>query len=294
MRILDENLIIELLPRRQTNAHKGMYGKCLMVGGSSRMHGAITLCARSALRSGIGTLTLFVPSCIREILSLKMEEAMIISASCDEEGYFSKEANELLKREISQYEFVVIGNGMGRTKASLSLVETVLNSDLPCILDGDALYLIKDKKELLYRKAQVLITPHPKELSYVSGYTMEEIKEHRESILDALCIQYPNLCIVAKDAQTMISFQQHRYLNTIGNHGLAKGGSGDVLCGICAGLYGQCKNMETSAICGVYIHAKAADLLRKSMSCVSMLPSDVIEKLSDVFCLFEKRGTHEN
>ena len=61
----------------------------------------------------------------------------------------------------------------------------------------------------------------------------------------------------------MIAYQKDFFLNVIGNHGLAKGGSGDVLCGICAGLYGQGKDMKTSAICGVYVHAKAADLLKE-------------------------------
>ncbi len=289
MQILEERFISEILPKRKEDSHKGTYGKCLMIGGSARMHGAITLCAKAALRSGIGTLTLFVPSCIREIISMKLDEAMLIPAPCNEEGYFSLEATSLLEKELSQFEFVVIGNGIGRGIGARKLLETVLFSHLPCIIDGDALYLLKDYKHLLHRDAAVLLTPHPKELSYLSAYPLEEIKIHREQILAAFCKTYPNVCIIAKDAKTMIAYQKDFFLNVIGNHGLAKGGSGDVLCGICAGLYGQGKDMKTSAICGVYVHAKAADLLKESMSCTSMLPSDVIEKLSDVFCLLEKR-----
>ncbi len=92
----------------------------------------------------------------------------------------------------------------------------------------------------------------------------------------------------------MIAYQKDFFLNVIGNHGLLKRGSGDVLCGICAGLYGQGKDMKTSAICGVYVHAKASRSVKRKYVLYKHASSDVIEKLSDVFCLLERGEMYEN
>lgn len=280
IQVIDEALAGSLLPKRKANSHKGSYGKCLMIAGSLQMHGAMTLCARAALSSGIGTLTLFVPEAIA-FLAGQIEEAMLLAAPCDQDGFFAEEALAFLKEKLSAYDMVVIGNGIGRGKGALLLVQEVLSSELPCILDGDALYLARYFPQLLKEKKQLMLTPHPKELSYLSGCSMEEIAQAPLTVLERLQESWKDACIVAKNTHTLLAYQEQRYINIAGNNALAKGGSGDVLCGVLAGLYGQGKDMLSAAVCAVYLHAKAAERLaaHKDMACIQ--PHEVLWEIQE-------------
>ncbi|MEE0829869.1 MAG: NAD(P)H-hydrate epimerase, partial [Longicatena sp.] len=129
--VIDESIILSQLPKRMPYSHKGSYGKALMIGGSMAMHGALTLAAKACLQSGIGTFTLMVPDCISSILAMKLEECMLLSAP-SKDGYFDELAISLLKEVLPQYDFIVIGNGMGRSDTCRKMVEAVLQSDKPC------------------------------------------------------------------------------------------------------------------------------------------------------------------
>lgn len=281
--VLSDRTIKEYLPKRNAHSHKGTYGKVLLVGGSRAMHGALTLCARGMLRSGVGTLTLFIPSSITEIQAYKMEECMLISAP-DHEGYFAMEAVELLKERMHDFDMIVIGNGMGRCEAGNELVKTVLKSDLPCVLDGDALFACADHMELLkHRKSQTILTPHPKEMSYLTGRAVKEITS--DSFHSAQCFinEYPEVVLVEKDQYTIIADKNRMSVNMAGNNALAKGGSGDVLCGIISALFAQGHDAYKAACCGVYVHASCGDELAKREDANSILPSDLIQELSSIY-----------
>ena len=280
--ILDDSLIKDMLPKRISHSHKGTYGKALMIGGSKQMHGAITLCAKAALRSGIGTLTLFVPDCISSLLSLKLEESMIIGAS-SQNGYFSMEAVEELKRVLPQYDMLVIGNGIGRNEVSNALVKTALESDKACIVDGDALYEAGKMKNILQRPYTTILTPHIKEMSYLTGYEIKDIIDTPFRIIKEFLQKYPSITLVLKDEHTMVMDKDRTYMNISGNNALAKGGSGDVLCGIVAGLFGQSRCALTSACCAVYVHAISADILVCKNDANSILPNDIIHQLSNTY-----------
>lgn len=280
--VLEDALVRELLPQRCAHSHKGTYGKALMIGGSKAMHGAITMAAKAALRSGIGTLTLFVPDCISLLLASKLEESMIISAA-SEDGCFGREAILALKRILSQYDMIIIGNGMGRNEVTKALVETVLESDRPCILDGDALYEAGKLLPALKRPYPTILTPHVKEMSYLSGHTIQNIQQDPLFVLNEFLQNYPHTTIALKDAHTIIADAHQMYVNLAGNHALAKGGSGDVLCGILAGLFGQSKDALHAAACAVYVHALTADLLITDEDANSILPNDLIAALSRTY-----------
>ena len=280
--ILDDKIAKEMLPKRRSHSNKGSYGKALLIGGSKQMHGAITMCAKAALQSGIGTLTLFVPDCISFLLSLKLEESMIIEAS-SENGFFSMNAVDELKRILPQFDLIIIGNGMGRNDVSRALVKTVLESDCACIVDGDALYEIGKMPNMLQRTSPTILTPHIKEMSYLTGRTVNDIIKKPFETIEAFLQTYPSLTLVLKDEHTMIVNKDVGYVNLSGNNALAKGGSGDVLCGIIAGLYGQSKCAISSACCGVYIHAISADFLLHREDANSILPNDLILQLSKTF-----------
>lgn len=283
IQILSKDIIKAFLPLRVPHSHKGNYGKVLMVGGSSSMHGAITLCAKAALYSGVGTLTLMIPESIRTIIANKLEECMILSI-LDDKGFFHKDAVHVLKEQLANYDIIVLGNGMGRNGVTRDMVEVVLKSNKPCILDADALYEVGNCKELLkLRDALTILTPHPKEMSYISGKSIKEIMINPLQFAREFTSIHPSVVLVLKDQHTIICNQKHMYMNIIGNHALAKGGSGDVLCGILSGLFAQSKDGLASACSAVYVHAFAADELIKEKNAYSILPSDLIGILTDVY-----------
>ena len=247
------------------------------------MHGAITLCAKSMLRSGVGMLTLCIPHDIVPILSLKIEECMILDVPA-KDGYFAKEAIGIVKENLDAYDTIVIGNGMGRNDVTHDLVKCVLESDKPCILDGDALFVLGQQLSLLEkRKATTILTPHPKEVSYLTGRSIHELLQDPFAQALHFTSQFDQVVLIWKDQYTMVTDGKGLCINTAGNNALAKGGSGDVLCGIIAGLFAQSKNAYHASIAGVYVHALCADTLIQKEDANSILPSDLIMILSQVY-----------
>ena len=253
--VIDESIILSQLPKRMPYSHKGSYGKALMIGGSMAMHGALTLAAKACLQSGIGTFTLMVPDCISSILAMKLEECMLLSAP-SKDGYFDELAISLLKEVLPQYDFIVIGNGMGRSDTCRKMVEAVLQSDKPCIIDGDGIYLAA-QCDIPQHKA-ILMTPHVKEMCYLCHLEMKEMLTQPFEIVTSYVQQYPNVTIVYKDAFSLIANTKEANFYYQPNTALAKGGSGDVLCGIIAGMYGQSKDLLKATCCGVYLHSHCA------------------------------------
>lgn len=280
--VMDDDLIASFLPKRQAHSNKGSYGKALMIGGSMRMHGALAMCAKAALSSGIGTLTIALSSSIHAIMAGKMEECMLLPLS-DEDGYFSEKSAEELKDQLDLFDFVTIGNGMGRGKGANALVELVLKSNLPCILDGDALYLVGKHPEWLKRKAPTILTPHPKEMSYLSARKLDDVLNDPMEVVQTFLKGYGNITLIYKNEHTIVCNKAFSYMNLAGNNALAKGGSGDVLCGMLCGLYGQSKDALKSACCAVYVHARCADELIKAKDYNAILAKDIIEESSHIY-----------
>lgn len=281
---VDTELVRHLLPERSPFSHKGTYGKALMIGGSQAMHGAITFAAKSCYHSGIGTLTLFIPDCISDVLSIKMDCAMHICAP-NHQGYFDTGAIELLKQNIDTFNVISIGNGMGRSEVSKELVKVCLESDKPVIVDADAFWAIQDNVELLNRQADTILTPHVKELSYILNQSVKDIANNPIQAAKDFSKQYPNCTLILKSDITLISQGHQQYLYSKPNSALAKGGSGDILCGIVTGLYGQCRNSLQASLCAIYIHSHAAQT-KKDPACVQ--PEDIIEQINDVFIKLRK------
>lgn len=281
--VLDDEIAHALLPKRQAHSHKGSYGKVLLIGGSLRMHGALTLCAKSMLRSGVGMLTLFVPETIAMLQAYKVEECMLLPAPA-KDGFFAQEANACLQQHMHAYDMFVIGNGMGRSAACEALVCSVLQSDRPCILDGDALYLCAHHMDLLQKRtAPTILTPHPKEMSYLTGKLVQDIVSQPFHIAALFAKEYPHVVLALKDQYTIVAHQLCTYVNIAGNNALAKGGSGDVLCGIIAGLFAQGKDGIGAAATGVYVHACCGDEACTQSDANSILPSDLLLYVGAIF-----------
>ncbi|MBQ0064303.1 MAG: NAD(P)H-hydrate dehydratase [Firmicutes bacterium] len=277
-KLVTKEMVSSLLPTRSPFSHKGSYGKALMIGGSQAMHGAITMAAKAAYSSGIGTLTLFIPETIGDLMALKFDFAMNLRAD-SQDGYFGKNAPDQLRQHIPCYNLVSIGNGMGQREVSTALVEEVLKSNAPAILDADAFWAIRDKKELLHREADTILTPHVKELSRILDLSVKEISENPIYACQKFCQEFPNCTLILKSCISVIGKGNQQFVLYSPNSALAKGGSGDILCGILTGIYGQSKNALESAIIASYIHNQSA---QSDKDPASFLPEDSIQNINKV------------
>lgn len=267
--LLTAAAVKQMLPPRHHSAHKGTYGKALLIGGSYGMGGALLLAARAALRCGVGTCTLMGDERVLMSIAGMIPEAMSVP--------FPDELEEqIFQRFLKQYDGIAIGNGLGRGAWAKWLVEQVWNSDVPCVLDGDAFYLISQMHNLKKRKAKTVFTPHPKEVSYLLGTEIQDVVKKPVEALFRLLKQYPGVCMVMKGAKTLLSDGEGHWINVIGNDGLATGGSGDTLCGMILSFLTQGANPLDAAACGVYLHAACADALLAYETTYSILPSDLI------------------
>lgn len=287
--VLDAQAVRGMLPRRKPHSHKGTYGKVLLIAGSLQMSGAPRLCAQAILRAGAGLLTCMIPEGIHAIVASAVPEAMFRPWPMDDNGQFALDA---LPDEtwLRSFDLIVVGNGMGRGPSTRAIVQRVLDSGIPCILDGDALFET-GKHALLpaQREQTVIVTPHLRELEYLSGVSLAQISADPRQSAAMLASRYPYLCVVAKDDLTWIMQGERQSVNIIGNDGLAKGGSGDVLCGIIAGLYAQGRQAYESACAGVYLHALSACMLAEECDTMSILPHELSECLGKA-CAKLRRG----
>ena len=280
---IEESEMKKLVPKRSMRSNKGTYGKVLVIGGSRGMSGAVTLTSLAAYKSGCGIVTAAVPSSLVDIIESKLTEVMSYELP-EKDGHLEKKTVKILKELIKKYDVIAIGPGIGRDNAIKDILIEVLASDKPCIIDADGLFYLNEVEDILKnRMADTIITPHPGEMSKLTGYSIGQILDDPVKI----AINYSkkqNVITVLKLERIVISDTLGNiYINRYGNTGAAKGGSGDVLTGIIAGLMAQCKNAIDSAVLGSFVHARAGEMAASDLSSYSMMPSDLIEHMSVIF-----------
>ncbi len=278
---LTQKDIARLLPPRPARSNKGTFGRVLTVCGSSGMSGAAYLCALAAYRTGCGLVEILTPGENRIILQTMLPEAVLTcydSASPD---------NNVIASAVSRADAVAVGCGMGQTSISSEILETVLTAaGSPIVIDADALNIISKKPDLWELiRVPAIITPHPVEMSRLSGLPLETILSDTAGTAASFAGQKDVVCVL-KDHNTVTTDGNLTYINTTGNSGMATGGSGDVLAGIIAGILAQRKNgrltlLEAAAL-GVYIHGLAGDAAAAELGEYSMMASDIISRLPRV------------
>lgn len=280
-----------LLPMRKRNAHKGTFGKAAIVAGSIEYTGAAYLSATAAacLRSGAGYTTLFVPGGILPYYILKNPEVLLKSTN---EGGRYAFTSETAAQWLS-YDAVAFGMGMGCTQdVAEGAAYLLVHYTGRLILDADGLNsLAKYKKEefsALFgkKKCDVLLTPHVKEFSRLSGKGVEEIVEEGLTTPCGFAKTYA-VSVLLKNAATIITDGERIALNTTGNSGLAKGGSGDVLSGVIAGLCAQGLSAFDGGRLGAYLVGRAAEIAAQTIGVRAMTATDVVGRLGAAFLSVE-------
>lgn len=262
------NTIKSILKPRVAESHKGNYGHALLIAGSEGKMGAAVIAAKACLRSGVGLLTVNVPFSEKSVLPIALPEAML-----------NLRENTI---DLSHFSAIGIGPGLGTSNEAKKLLDSLLKeTNIPVLLDADALNLIAADKEILkYIPEGSVLTPHPKEFDRLFGNHKSTEDRIATTIQKAKEL---NVVIVLKGHQTLITYNGESVLNTTGNAGLAKGGSGDALTGIITSFLAQGYSPFDAAKLGVYIHGLAADLSLKNQSMESVLILDIIENLGKAF-----------
>lgn len=272
-----------LLPARRPDSHKGSYGKVLMITGSSGMAGAAYLSARAAYAAGAGLVQIYTHEDNRGVLQQLLPEA-IISCYADYDG-------KRLEQLTAWADVVCIGCGLGTSGTAERILKyTLEHADKPCVIDADGLNLLSGNMELLERtKAGPVLTPHMKEMSRLTGRSVDALKDRRMDILKEFGDKYPAVCVL-KDSRTAVyEHGRHPFVNLAGNSAMAKGGAGDVLAGVITGLLAQGMDRYEAAALGVYLHACGGDEARNSKGSYSVLAGDLITGMEKVITNEEEK-----
>jgi NAD(P)H-hydrate epimerase len=263
------------LPPRDPEGNKGTFGKVLLVAGSRKMAGAAILAGRSAFRSGAGMVKILSDEDNREILQTAVPEALYATA-------------QDLYAGLDWADAVAAGSGLGRSKeAAQQIRKLITDSDLPLLLDGDALYLLTRDDELGDQLAaqgaqgrSIILTPHMGELSELLSISIDQLKRERVNYVRQLAHKYHCIAI-GKDSVTVICRETGPVcLHTGGNSGMATAGSGDVLAGIVVGLLSRFPDPFEAAVRGVYLHGLAGDAAAHVIGEDPLMAGDIIKGMS--------------
>ena len=274
-------LPVQLL-KRKPDTHKGDYGHILIIGGSLGLSGAVCLCARAALRSGAGLVTVGVPKSLNSIFEIKLTEVMSLPLA-DKGGALSQEAFSNIRSFLKKADLIVLGPGAGlRDSTKRLIIKIIKEIDKPMVVDADALTALASNPEtLLKRKTKTLIlTPHLGEFSRLVKLDVSKIKKKRKELVKKFALRY-NLTLVLKGNRTLVSDGHRTFENNTGNPGMATAGAGDVLTGIIAGLLSQGVDQFESAKAGVCLHGLAADVAARDKTQNCLIASDIIEYLPE-------------
>ena len=283
--LVHRNDLAPLLPRRSRNAHKGTFGRVLLIGGARGYSGAITLAARAALRSGAGRVQCAVPQSIAPIVAGQVPEAMVFGVEETETGSISANAWKSIEALLDKADAVLIGPGLTLHKDSFVLARNLVRaSEVPFVLDADALNALEGQPHLLTKsRAPMGMTPHPGEMARLFAQTVEQVQGDRRGVAVAAA-KYTSGTIVLKGAGTLIAHtDQPLAINLNGNPGMATGGTGDVLAGILTALLGQGLKPYDAARLAVYVHGRAGDQVALQKSQTGLTAGDLANELPFAF-----------
>ena len=285
---------------RAAGANKGNFGHVLVVGGSYSAagvrSGAPAMTSLAALRSGAGLVTAAVPAAVLALVAAVAPELMMWPLAAGLAGGISHEclASEALAGLMAGKSVLAIGPGLGQAAETVKFVTGLLAATrIPAVIDADALNILAAKPVLLGKLAKgrtVVLTPHPGEMARLAGITIAEVQSNRLEVARGFAQRF-GVTLVLKGARTIIAHADGRVaVNTTGNPGMAKGGSGDLLTGLVAGLLAQHPGDAARAVeAAVYLHGLAADLAVREGDEHTLLATDSLQQLSRAF-RFDSRG----
>lgn len=282
--ILKETAQTLIVPR-PVDGHKGTFGHVLVLGGSRAYVGAPLLAANAASRSGVGLVTLGVPETVWPHTAPNLGSLIGFSLPETDSGTLSVLALKFALERVKTMTAAVLGPGLGRHPETTQFVAEWLRlSPVPTVLDADALNAIsEDVSVLKHAQKPLILTPHPGEMARLMGTDTSSLKDSRDAVAMAFSDLY-NVTLILKGNATVIASPGGRIsVNTTGNDGLAKGGTGDVLAGLLGGLLAQGMEPYDAARLGVYLHGLAGEIAATLFSKRGMTALDVSAMLTEAW-----------
>jgi len=304
--VVDQDMVRTMLPTRPLDAHKGTFGTCMIVGGSTNYCGAVLLSAESAYRIGAGLVRAAIPGAIYDAIAGQLPECtwIVLPHSM---GVINSTASAVIQENLDRVGVMLIGPGIGQEKetldflidllqfeeshtgkaaigfsSQLKIVEKTIRHDQPTLVfDADALKLLPNIKNWHQAlKQMAVLTPHPGEMAVLTGLTIDEIQKDREGVVSNFSTRWGQV-VVLKGAVTIIASPDGRTaFIPIATPALASAGTGDVLSGMITGLIAQGMKAFDAAVAGAWLHARAGVVAAiKEGRTGSVTASDVIGQI---------------
>jgi len=281
--LITSDWVRRALPLRHLDSHKGTFGRVLIIAGSARYIGAAYLACEGAARVGAGTVTLAIPRNLQPILAAKLTETTYLPLP-EDKGILSNDASDVILAEAHKYQAILIGCGLGQRSDVANLLRQIIFTyrypGVPLVLDADALNIMATLPEWWNGlNGQAILTPHPGEMSRLTGISTSDINAARLNTTRELATKW-NKSVVLKGAYTVISSPAGQVrISPFANPGLASAGTGDVLAGVTVGLLAQGLLSFDAASCASYIHGAAGEQVRAAIGDTGMIASDLLAQL---------------
>lgn len=275
------------LLQRKVNSHKGDFGHIFVLAGSARFSGAAVLCAYAAIRSGSGLVTLGIPKSLNNaIIKIKPKEVMTLPLPETRESTLSISSYKKIKDFIKDIDVVVVGPGLGQERPTQALVRRIISDiDKPMVIDADGLNALVGHLDLLrntqYPIRNTILTPHPGEMARLLKISVDKVQKNREDVTQRFARDYKTTVVLKGHNTVVADYRGNSHVNKTGNPGMATAGSGDVLSGMIAAFLGQGLDAFEAAKYVVYLHGLAGDLAAKEKTQISLIASDIIDKIPE-------------
>ena len=277
VKVINKKLVFGKLPQRPEDSNKGTFGRVLNVAGSANYSGAAYLSSVAALKIGAGYLRLACPDVIIPVIASMTPEITFEPLTSTKNGVIASD-NKI--KDLFSYDVISIGCGIStdeETRDFLFSFLNELNARQKVVIDADGINILAGHKGEISLK-NIVITPHPKELSRLLNVSMEEIIDNREKYA-RITSQTFECITVLKGHKTIVTDGEKIFINSSGNSALAKAGSGDVLTGFISGLLAQKMLPIDAAVLGVFLHGFAGDIASEDFTKYSVFASDIIDYL---------------
>lgn len=275
------------LLHRKINSSKKDFGHVFVLAGSLRYSGAAVLCAQSALRSGAGLVTLGIPNSLNNaVIKIKPKEVITLPLPQTKQAALSLMGYKEIKEFIKKIDVAAIGPGIGQDKSTFALVRKLTaNIDKSLVIDADGLNALAGYLEVSRKMRdegrETILTPHPGEMAMLIGSTVQKVQDDRVNTAKRFAEKY-KVTLVLKGHNTIAAdYKGNIFINKTGNPGMASAGTGDVLTGMIAAFLAQGLDGFNAAKYAVYLHGLAGDLAAKEKTQISLIASDIIDKIPE-------------
>ena len=272
------------LLHRKPATHKGDFGHVFILAGCVRFSGAALLCSTAAIRSGAGLVTLSIPRGLANaIIKRKAPEVMLRPLAQTQQFTLSLKAYPQIRGLLNKFDILIVGPGLSQNRSTQNLIRRLIKIiDQPVVIDADGINALCENLDLLVKnkkQGQIILTPHPGEMSRLSGINTKAIQSHRKEIAYRFAKDY-GITVVLKGHQTIVAdYRGNLYVNKTGNPGMATAGSGDILTGMIGAFWGQGLTGFEAAKYAVYLHGLAGDLAAEEKTQIGLIASDIIDKI---------------